>query len=138
MLALTFVNMQNHTVCFVVYRAPLFTIAWNNKVMNLFVSKYLLVVRRSCGLIFKINTAAFLCCLLCFFIFVVAASSLGSTSFTSPCCFLASFHSNAVFNPCFFGISNRSATPSPSKTSGSRAGRDRFAGESYTVLGMKP
>uniref|UniRef100_UPI0037E82AF2 FSD1-like protein isoform X2 n=1 Tax=Semicossyphus pulcher TaxID=241346 RepID=UPI0037E82AF2 len=30
--------------------------------------------------------------------------------------------------------SSRSATPSPSKT-GSRAGRDRFAGESYTVLG---
>ncbi|XP_034457466.1 FSD1-like protein [Hippoglossus hippoglossus] len=29
----------------------------------------------------------------------------------------------------------RSATPSPSKTAGSRAGRDRFAGESYTVLG---
>lgn len=32
-------------------------------------------------------------------------------------------------------ISSRSATPSPSKTTGSRAGRDRFAGESYTVLG---
>ncbi|XP_044030973.1 FSD1-like protein isoform X2 [Siniperca chuatsi] len=31
--------------------------------------------------------------------------------------------------------SSRSATPSPSKTAGSRAGRDRFAGESYTVLG---
>uniref|UniRef100_A0A3Q3XFV2 B30.2/SPRY domain-containing protein n=1 Tax=Mola mola TaxID=94237 RepID=A0A3Q3XFV2_MOLML len=30
---------------------------------------------------------------------------------------------------------SRSATPSPSKTAGSRAGRDRFAGESYTVLG---
>ncbi|XP_028274227.1 FSD1-like protein isoform X2 [Parambassis ranga] len=30
--------------------------------------------------------------------------------------------------------SSRSATPSPSKTAGSR-GRDRFAGESYTVLG---
>uniref|UniRef100_A0A3B4X0J7 FSD1-like protein n=1 Tax=Seriola lalandi dorsalis TaxID=1841481 RepID=A0A3B4X0J7_SERLL len=29
----------------------------------------------------------------------------------------------------------RSATPSPNKTAGSRAGRDRFAGESYTVLG---
>ncbi|XP_040915462.1 FSD1-like protein isoform X2 [Toxotes jaculatrix] len=31
----------------------------------------------------------------------------------------------------------RSATPSPNKTTGSRAGRDRFAGESYTVLGDK-
>lgn len=31
--------------------------------------------------------------------------------------------------------SSRSATPSPNKTAGSRAGRDRFAGESYTVLG---
>ncbi|TMS00879.1 FSD1-like protein [Larimichthys crocea] len=30
---------------------------------------------------------------------------------------------------------SRSATPSPNKTSGSRAGRERFAGESYTVLG---
>uniref|UniRef100_A0A3B4XB42 FSD1-like protein n=1 Tax=Seriola lalandi dorsalis TaxID=1841481 RepID=A0A3B4XB42_SERLL len=30
---------------------------------------------------------------------------------------------------------SRSATPSPNKTAGSRAGRDRFAGESYTVLG---
>uniref|UniRef100_A0A3Q2NZ22 FSD1-like protein n=1 Tax=Fundulus heteroclitus TaxID=8078 RepID=A0A3Q2NZ22_FUNHE len=29
----------------------------------------------------------------------------------------------------------RSATPSPNKTAGSRAGRERFAGESYTVLG---
>uniref|UniRef100_A0A3Q2DI95 Fibronectin type III and SPRY domain containing 1 like n=1 Tax=Cyprinodon variegatus TaxID=28743 RepID=A0A3Q2DI95_CYPVA len=31
--------------------------------------------------------------------------------------------------------SSRSATPSPSKTAGGRAGRERFAGESYTVLG---
>uniref|UniRef100_A0A4W6CLI4 Fibronectin type III and SPRY domain containing 1-like n=1 Tax=Lates calcarifer TaxID=8187 RepID=A0A4W6CLI4_LATCA len=31
--------------------------------------------------------------------------------------------------------SSRSATPSPNKVAGSRAGRDRFAGESYTVLG---
>ncbi|KAM9306948.1 FSD1-like protein [Pholidichthys leucotaenia] len=31
--------------------------------------------------------------------------------------------------------SSRSATPSPNKTAGMRAGRDRFAGESYTVLG---
>ncbi|XP_075934396.1 FSD1-like protein isoform X3 [Anarhichas minor] len=31
--------------------------------------------------------------------------------------------------------SSRSATPSPNKTAGSRSGRDRFAGESYTVLG---
>nr|XP_020478124.1 FSD1-like protein isoform X1 [Monopterus albus]XP_020478125.1 FSD1-like protein isoform X1 [Monopterus albus] len=31
--------------------------------------------------------------------------------------------------------SSRSNTPSPNKTAGSRAGRDRFAGESYTVLG---
>ncbi|XP_051794888.1 FSD1-like protein isoform X1 [Acanthochromis polyacanthus] len=31
--------------------------------------------------------------------------------------------------------SSRSATPSPNKTAASRAGRDRFAGESYTVLG---
>ncbi|XP_026153290.1 FSD1-like protein isoform X1 [Mastacembelus armatus] len=31
--------------------------------------------------------------------------------------------------------SSRSATPSPSKRAGSRGGRDRFAGESYTVLG---
>ncbi|XP_069369819.1 FSD1-like protein isoform X1 [Paralichthys olivaceus] len=31
--------------------------------------------------------------------------------------------------------SSRCATPSPNKTAGSRAGRDRFAGESYTVLG---
>nr|XP_040053358.1 LOW QUALITY PROTEIN: FSD1-like protein [Gasterosteus aculeatus aculeatus] len=31
--------------------------------------------------------------------------------------------------------SSRSATPSPNKSAGSRAGRDRFAGESYTVLG---
>ncbi|XP_008324388.1 FSD1-like protein isoform X3 [Cynoglossus semilaevis] len=31
--------------------------------------------------------------------------------------------------------SSRSATPSPNKTSGNRGGRDRFAGESYTVLG---
>ncbi|GAA6233432.1 FSD1-like protein [Lates japonicus] len=31
--------------------------------------------------------------------------------------------------------SSRSATPSPNKMAGSRAGRDRFAGESYTVLG---
>ncbi|XP_035995742.1 FSD1-like protein isoform X1 [Fundulus heteroclitus] len=31
--------------------------------------------------------------------------------------------------------SSRSATPSPNKTAGSRAGRERFAGESYTVLG---
>ncbi|XP_051794889.1 FSD1-like protein isoform X2 [Acanthochromis polyacanthus] len=30
---------------------------------------------------------------------------------------------------------SRSATPSPNKTAASRAGRDRFAGESYTVLG---
>nr|XP_019964313.1 PREDICTED: FSD1-like protein [Paralichthys olivaceus] len=30
---------------------------------------------------------------------------------------------------------SRCATPSPNKTAGSRAGRDRFAGESYTVLG---
>ncbi|XP_041825981.1 FSD1-like protein isoform X2 [Melanotaenia boesemani] len=30
---------------------------------------------------------------------------------------------------------SRSATPSPNKTAGSRPGRDRFAGESYTVLG---
>ncbi|XP_072228257.1 FSD1-like protein isoform X2 [Leuresthes tenuis] len=30
---------------------------------------------------------------------------------------------------------SRSATPSPNKTAGSRVGRDRFAGESYTVLG---
>ncbi|XP_075885224.1 FSD1-like protein isoform X2 [Nelusetta ayraudi] len=30
---------------------------------------------------------------------------------------------------------SRSATPSPSKTATGRAGRDRFAGESYTVLG---
>ncbi|XP_053196110.1 FSD1-like protein [Scomber japonicus] len=31
--------------------------------------------------------------------------------------------------------SSRSATPSPNKTAASRTGRDRFAGESYTVLG---
>ncbi|XP_049460798.1 FSD1-like protein [Epinephelus fuscoguttatus] len=31
--------------------------------------------------------------------------------------------------------SSRSATPSPSKMAGGRAGRERFAGESYTVLG---
>ncbi|XP_074546489.1 FSD1-like protein isoform X2 [Halichoeres trimaculatus] len=31
--------------------------------------------------------------------------------------------------------SSRSATPSPSKTPGTRAGRERFTGESYTVLG---
>ncbi|XP_067340816.1 FSD1-like protein isoform X2 [Channa argus] len=31
--------------------------------------------------------------------------------------------------------SSRSATPSPNKTAATRAGRDRFAGESYTVLG---
>ncbi|KAM3599382.1 uncharacterized protein V6R79_004717 [Siganus canaliculatus] len=31
--------------------------------------------------------------------------------------------------------SSRSATPSPNKTAACRAGRDRFAGESYTVLG---
>ncbi|KAM7368504.1 hypothetical protein PAMP_012843 [Pampus punctatissimus] len=31
--------------------------------------------------------------------------------------------------------SSRSATPSPNKAAGSRSGRDRFAGESYTVLG---
>nr|XP_020516472.1 FSD1-like protein isoform X1 [Labrus bergylta] len=31
--------------------------------------------------------------------------------------------------------SSRSATPSPNKTTGGRGGRDRFAGESYTVLG---
>ncbi|XP_060916812.1 FSD1-like protein isoform X1 [Labrus mixtus] len=31
--------------------------------------------------------------------------------------------------------SSRSATPSPNKTTGVRGGRDRFAGESYTVLG---
>ncbi|XP_029371557.1 FSD1-like protein isoform X1 [Echeneis naucrates] len=31
--------------------------------------------------------------------------------------------------------SSRSGTPSPNKTAGSRTGRDRFAGESYTVLG---
>uniref|UniRef100_A0AAX7TUR1 Fibronectin type III and SPRY domain containing 1-like n=1 Tax=Astatotilapia calliptera TaxID=8154 RepID=A0AAX7TUR1_ASTCA len=31
--------------------------------------------------------------------------------------------------------SSRSATPSPNKTAASRGGRDRFAGESYTVLG---
>ncbi|XP_056288946.1 FSD1-like protein isoform X1 [Pseudoliparis swirei] len=31
--------------------------------------------------------------------------------------------------------SSRSATPSPNKTAASRAGRERFAGESYTVLG---
>ncbi|XP_010788722.1 FSD1-like protein isoform X1 [Notothenia coriiceps] len=31
--------------------------------------------------------------------------------------------------------SSRSATPSPNKTAGSRGARDRFAGESYTVLG---
>ncbi|XP_007541768.1 FSD1-like protein isoform X2 [Poecilia formosa] len=30
---------------------------------------------------------------------------------------------------------SRSATPSPNKTAGSRGGRERFAGESYTVLG---
>ncbi|XP_023816666.1 FSD1-like protein isoform X2 [Oryzias latipes] len=30
---------------------------------------------------------------------------------------------------------SRSSTPSPSKTAGVRAGRDRFAGEAYTVLG---
>lgn len=35
----------------------------------------------------------------------------------------------------FLPISSRSATPSPSKTAAGRAGRDRFAGESYTVLG---
>ncbi|KAK5620297.1 hypothetical protein CRENBAI_025712 [Crenichthys baileyi] len=32
-------------------------------------------------------------------------------------------------------LPSRSATPSPNKTAGSRAGRERFAGESYTVLG---
>lgn len=31
--------------------------------------------------------------------------------------------------------SSRSATPSPNKTAGSRGGRERFAGESYTILG---
>ncbi|XP_023193468.1 FSD1-like protein isoform X1 [Xiphophorus maculatus] len=31
--------------------------------------------------------------------------------------------------------SSRSATPSPNKTAGSRGGRERFAGEAYTVLG---
>uniref|UniRef100_A0A674P552 B30.2/SPRY domain-containing protein n=1 Tax=Takifugu rubripes TaxID=31033 RepID=A0A674P552_TAKRU len=31
--------------------------------------------------------------------------------------------------------SSRSGTPSPSKSSGNRAGRERFTGESYTVLG---
>lgn len=31
--------------------------------------------------------------------------------------------------------SSRSATPSPNKTAAGRTGRDRFAGESYTVLG---
>ncbi|KAF6718770.1 FSD1-like protein [Oryzias melastigma] len=31
--------------------------------------------------------------------------------------------------------SSRSSTPSPSKTAGGRAGRERFAGEAYTVLG---
>ncbi|KAM4719314.1 FSD1-like protein isoform 2-T2 [Anableps anableps] len=31
--------------------------------------------------------------------------------------------------------SSRNATPSPNKTAGSRGGRERFAGESYTVLG---
>lgn len=35
----------------------------------------------------------------------------------------------------FLPVSSRSATPSPSKTAAGRAGRDRFAGESYTVLG---
>ncbi|XP_059214679.1 FSD1-like protein isoform X2 [Centropristis striata] len=30
---------------------------------------------------------------------------------------------------------SRSATPSPNKTAGNRSGRERFAGESYTVLG---
>ncbi|KAM7392275.1 hypothetical protein PAMA_007405 [Pampus argenteus] len=30
---------------------------------------------------------------------------------------------------------SRNATPSPNKAAGSRSGRDRFAGESYTVLG---
>uniref|UniRef100_A0A3Q4GKQ9 FSD1-like protein-like n=1 Tax=Neolamprologus brichardi TaxID=32507 RepID=A0A3Q4GKQ9_NEOBR len=32
-------------------------------------------------------------------------------------------------------VPHRSATPSPNKTAASRGGRDRFAGESYTVLG---
>nr|XP_033503089.1 FSD1-like protein [Epinephelus lanceolatus] len=32
-------------------------------------------------------------------------------------------------------LSSRSATPSPSKMAGGRGGRERFAGESYTVLG---
>lgn len=32
-------------------------------------------------------------------------------------------------------FSGRSSTPSPSKTAGVRAGRERFAGEAYTVLG---
>ncbi|MED6246615.1 hypothetical protein ATANTOWER_020760 [Ataeniobius toweri] len=35
----------------------------------------------------------------------------------------------------FSPSSSRSATPSPNKTAGNRAGRERFAGESYTVLG---
>ncbi|RVE66213.1 hypothetical protein OJAV_G00124780 [Oryzias javanicus] len=38
----------------------------------------------------------------------------------------------AIFNAVFF---SRSSTPSPSKTAGGRAGRERFAGEAYTVLG---
>uniref|UniRef100_A0A671W523 FSD1-like protein n=1 Tax=Sparus aurata TaxID=8175 RepID=A0A671W523_SPAAU len=39
-------------------------------------------------------------------------------------------------DPRLRGKENKSsATPSPNKTAGSRAGRDRFAGESYTVLG---
>ncbi|XP_047228939.1 FSD1-like protein isoform X2 [Girardinichthys multiradiatus] len=36
---------------------------------------------------------------------------------------------------CKENKNSRSATPSPNKTAGNRAGRERFAGESYTVLG---
>uniref|UniRef100_A0A3B3BFM5 B30.2/SPRY domain-containing protein n=1 Tax=Oryzias melastigma TaxID=30732 RepID=A0A3B3BFM5_ORYME len=42
------------------------------------------------------------------------------------------FGSASGSNAVFF---SRSSTPSPSKTAGGRAGRERFAGEAYTVLG---
>lgn len=66
----------------------------------------------------------------------LAVSCRNSTPLTSPNHSPSLVHSNAAFVSWNFSpISSRSATPSPSKTAAGRAGRDRFAGESYTVLG---
>lgn len=97
LFASTFVNMQNHTVCFVVYRTYLFTIAWNNKVMNLFLFQnmcYLSDVAvvwylKSIRLLFCVVYLVFHPCRCCIIAWLdlIHLTVLFSRLFSFKCCF---------------------------------------------------